>query len=100
MIRSISPHPVPPPQCGLPDSHIVIGSEDSDAAFYGLDFEPSVEHDDGAWFSVIAGPSAEAGTHPGGIGERCLGVGIFLTCGLAFELGAERVQERPILGLE
>ena len=68
--------------------------------FGGLELEPAVEHDDGPGFSVVTGPSAEAGADPCAVGERGLGVGVFLALGPAFELGAEGLQQGLVFGLE
>ena len=47
-------------QKGLPDSRITSGDHKFCAPLDGLELEPALEHDDGAWLAVIAGPSAEA----------------------------------------
>ncbi len=88
------------PVQGLRDSHIEVRSEEERGALGGLDFEPPLKHDDGAWFSVISGPSAEAGADPGGVSERAFGMRVFLALGLAFEVSAIGFDEGDVLGFE
>ena len=58
------------------------------------------EHDEWAGFSVVSGPSAEAGADPGGVGERAFGMRVLLPLGLALPVrrrGASRKGCRPQL---
>ena len=64
----------PPPPAGLLDSHIVF---DAVSALYGAELVEAMEHDDGSGFSVVSGPSSEAGADPGGEGEGAFWVGVF-----------------------
>ncbi len=66
----------------------------------GVEFGEASEHDDGARFSVVSGPAAEAREDPGGEGERAFGMGILLLCGLAFEAQANRPSLRLPVGIE
>ena len=43
----------------------------------GVEFGEASEHDNGARFSIVSGPAAEAREDPGGEGERAFGMGIF-----------------------
>src|SRR5450631_1233336 len=88
------------PQAGLLDSHIVELGESGECVAGVLELSPSVEHDDRTGFTVIAGPASQSGADPGGVGERAFWMRIFLTGGLAFELGAKRLQQGRIFELE
>ena len=46
--------------------------------FEGVELGEASEHDDGTWLSVIAGPAAEPCEDPCGIGERAVGMRVFL----------------------
>src|SRR5450432_3231352 len=87
-------------QAGLLDSHIVELGESGECVAGVLELSPSVEHDDRTGFAVIAGPASQSGADPGGVGERAFWMRIFLTGGLAFELGAKRLQQGRIFELE
>src|SRR6185436_11504179 len=65
----------------LQDSHISEAPPMLDGVELG---EPS-EHDNGAWLSVVAGPTAESCEDPRGVGKRALRVRVLLLCGFAFE---------------
>src|SRR5450432_410604 len=84
----------------LLDSHIVELGESGECVAGVLELSPSVEHDDRTGFAVIAGPASQSGADPGGVGERAFWMRIFLTGGLAFELGAKRLQQGRIFELE
>src|SRR5690606_27497242 len=90
---------------GLPDSHIILGAlpmscEQGCATFHGLELEPSLEHDDGSWLAVVAGPAAQASADPGGVGERALGMGVFLALGLALQLVAAGFEQGLVVRVE
>src|SRR3954451_22346787 len=77
---------VPPASpSGLRDSHIEGEAERREAAFDGLELEPSFEHDDGSWLAVVAGPAAKARADPAGEGERAFRVGVLLALGPALK---------------
>src|SRR5271156_2084223 len=85
--------PPNPPLSGLPESHIDCGSQHAEAFLCGVELEPAFEHDDGASFAVIAGPTTEPGTDPGCIGQGPFWMRVLLAIGLALEPAAERFQQ-------
>ena len=87
----------PSPASGLLDSHIVF---DAVSALYSAELIEAMEHDDGSGFSVISGPSSEAGADPSGEGEGAFWVGVFLLFGLAFERGGDGFESGPVFGIE
>src|SRR5947207_7490650 len=88
----------PPHALHLLDSHIV--TPQGRAVLYGAELGETDAHDLGAGFSVVAGPSAEAGDEPRGEGKGAPGMGIALALGLALELGRDGFEEGPIVRLE
>src|SRR5258708_3407753 len=66
----------------LRDSHISQGPSMLD----GLESNEPMEDDHRSWFSIVAGPSAQASEDPGSECERAFGVGIFLPRSFAFEV--------------
>src|SRR5208337_4656594 len=66
----------------------------------GLELKESPEGDDRPRLAVIAGPSAEAGTHPGGISQGPFRMRVLLPHGLAFERGADCLECRLLLRIE
>src|SRR5690349_12055864 len=75
-------------------------ADEVSASFHGLELEPAFADDDGSWFAVIAGPSAEAGADPGGVGERPSWMRVLLPLGFALERGAAGFEQRDVLGVE
>src|SRR3990172_11122100 len=84
--------PLPSPARGLPDSHM----SQHPTMLDGVELNQALEHDDGAGLSVVAGPAAEARKDPRGIGERALGMRIFLPCRLAFEACRDRFESAAL----
>lgn len=68
--------------------------------FDGVELGEASEHDDGAWLSIIAGPTAQSCEDPCGIGQRTGGVWVLLLSGLAFETSTDPFQGRLVGGIE
>src|SRR5436190_22160512 len=68
--------------------------------FDGVEFGEASEHDDGARFSIVAGPATEASKDPGCKGESASGVRIFLFFGFALEVLTNLFEDRLISGIE
>ena len=68
--------------------------------FNGVELCGSSQHDDGTWFSVIAGPASKPGEDRCGVGEGALGRRIFLFCGFALEAFADPLERRHVIGIE
>jgi len=73
---------------------------DPETALYGAELIEAVEHDDGSWFSVVSGPSTEAGADPCGEGQRAFGMMVFLLFGFAFERGRDGFEVGLVFGFE
>src|SRR5690349_7410384 len=80
----------------LLDSHIAEGPSVLD----GMELDEAMEHDDGSWLAIVAGPSAEPCDDPGGKGERALGMRVLLPRGFAFEAGRDTLENRLVIGIE
>lgn len=66
----------------------------------GMELVQASDDNDRAWFSVVAGPTAEPGEDPRGIGERALGMWVFLFCSLAFEVLTNALQDLLVFLIE
>src|SRR4029077_4438578 len=65
-----------------------------------LEASEPMEHDNGAWLSVVAVPSTQPCKDPSGECERAFGMGIFLFGGLTFQVCGDCLQSWAILGVE
>src|SRR3954462_15957436 len=67
-----------------------------------VSFEASepIEHDDGAWLSVVTVPSTQPCKDPSGECERAFGMRIFFFGGLTFQVCGDCLQSWAILGVE
>jgi len=68
--------------------------------FDGVELGGASEHDDGAWLSIIAGPTARSCEDPCGIGQRTGRVWVLLLRGLAFDTLTDPFQGRLVGGIE
>ena len=66
----------------------------------GVELGKASEHDDWAWFAVVAGPAAEPCEDPCGEGERAGRVRVLLLGGFAFEALTDALQGRSVVGVE
>ncbi len=66
----------------------------------GIEFQHSVEHDDGTWLSVVSSPSSQSGEHPCGEGKRTFWVGVSLPLGFAFERLRDLLEDRLVFRIE
>src|SRR5262245_11782432 len=66
----------------------------------GVELSEASQHDDGAWLSVVAGPTAEPCEDPRSISERGNGRRALLLCGPAFEGLAHALEGRLVVGIE
>src|SRR5258708_7162471 len=88
----------PPHLNGLSDSHIL--KPESSSIFDGVELGEADAHDLRPGLSVVAGPAAESGDHPGGEGQAAFGVRIALSFGLAFETRRDGLEDGPVLRIE
>src|SRR5579871_1826121 len=84
------------PPAGLRDSHI----SEAPAMLDSVEVSETPKHHDGAWFSVVAGPTAQSGEDPSGIGKRALGVRVLLFFGFAFEVLIDAFKRRLVARIE
>ncbi len=78
----------------LLDSHI---SSDAISELDGPELIQPAQHDHRARFSIISGPAAETGVHPGCKGQRATWMRVLLLVGRTFQRSGYGLQDRLIL---
>src|SRR4051794_23817260 len=81
------------PGVSLPHAHKF---EPFDALEHGLEAHKAPDEHDRPWLAAIAGPAAEPGADPGGMGQRAGRMRVLLALGFAFEGLADALDQRLI----